>query len=392
MLVHTDCRHFDGYKPCRPHKRSGAHCADCAHYKPVGERILVLKLGAAGEVIRCTPILHYLKAHYPAASIVWVTDFPDLIPDGWVDAVLKPTWQTAEWVRAQRWSLVLSLDKDITPCAMARQLHADCLKGFTLDDLGRIVPADADAERKWQTGIFDDRMKACTRHYVEEIFEICGWPWAGEEYILPRLAPTDLQAIPGHGPIVGLNTGAGPVWPTRIWPQRHFESLIDRLQGLGLRPVLLGGPDEHARNLALAGSTGAPYPGVRPLREFLTVLDACDVIVTAVTMALHMAIGLRKRIVLFNNVFNRHEFHLYDRGEILEPRLPCLACYKRRFDAGCPVPDCMAAIAVADVERAVLRQVALLAPTRPTAPSPLVPVAGAQAEAPGPEVLTHASA
>jgi heptosyltransferase-2 len=64
-------------------------------------------------------------------------------------------------------------------------------------------------------------------------------------------------------------------------------------------------------------------------------LDQCDLIVTAVTLALHFAIGLEKKIVLFNNIFNRYEFELYGLGEIIEPNLPCLGCYKSSCDQGC---------------------------------------------------------
>ncbi|HOW69381.1 MAG TPA: glycosyltransferase family 9 protein [Phycisphaerae bacterium] len=362
MIIHTDCRHFDGYKPCPPHKRSGAHCANCASYDSTSESILILKLGAAGEVIRCTPILRYLRQNHPSARLVWMTEFPDLIPDGWVDRIIRPTWQNAEWIRAQRWSLVLSLDKDPVTCAMARQLAADRVKGFSLDDRGRIVAADRDAARKWHTGLFDDLMKANTRHYVQEIFALCGWRYTGETYVLPDPEASEPIEIPGQGPVIGLNTGAGAAWPTRIWPEENFALLARELKQLGLRPLFLGGPDEHRKNLRLAGATGAAYAGTRPLRQFLGLVETCDVVVTAVTMALHIAIGLGKRIVLFNNVFNRHEFHLYGRGRILEPALGCLACYKSRFDSGCPVTNCMEQIAVGCVVAAVVEQVHQLDP------------------------------
>src|SRR3990172_8133912 len=44
-------------------------------------------------------------------------------------------------------------------------------------------------------------------------------------------------------------------------------------------------------------------------------------------MAMHIAIGLGKRIVLFNNIFNRNEFELYGKGIILEPSRPCRCFY-----------------------------------------------------------------
>ena len=362
MIVHTDCRHFDGYKPCKPHKRSGERCEECRAYEPAGESVLILKLGAAGEVIRCTPILRYLRKNLATARLVWVTEFPELIPDGWADKVIRPTWQNAEWIRAQRWNLVLSLDKDPTTCAIARQLSADQVKGFTLNEHGRIVAADQDALHKWHTGLFDDLMKANTRHYVQEIFEVCGWAYNGETYVLPEPQHGDSLDIPGDGPIVGLNTGAGAAWATRIWPEENFALLIRELKHRGLRPLLLGGPDEHDKNLRLARATGAAYAGTRPLRQFLGLVDTCDVVVTAVTMALHMAIGLGKRIVLFNNVFNRHEFHLFGQGRIIEPDLSCLACYKSRFDSACPVTNCMERISVDRVVAAVVEEARRLDP------------------------------
>ena len=65
------------------------------------------------------------------------------------------------------------------------------------------------------------------------------------------------------------------------------------------------------------------------------------------------AIALERPVILFNNIFNGHEFHLYGRGEILEPGLPCQGCYKARFDAKCPVANCMELIPPARVKDAV---------------------------------------
>ncbi len=53
-------------------------------------------------------------------------------------------------------------------------------------------------------------------------------------------------------------------------------------------------------------------------------------------MATHIAIGLNKKIVLFNNTFNAHEFELYGLGEILHPDFDC-TCY---YAAECP-NNCM---------------------------------------------------
>ena len=67
--VKTDCLDFKGYMPCEPHKEKGAVCETCDVYQPSGEKILILKLGAAGEVIRNTPLLHKIKEVYKNPKI-----------------------------------------------------------------------------------------------------------------------------------------------------------------------------------------------------------------------------------------------------------------------------------------------------------------------------------
>ena len=99
--------------------------------------------------------------------------------------------------------------------------------------------------------------------------------------------------------------------------------------------MLLGGPDEHERNLEIAGETQAFYPGHFALERFMGLVAACDGVITGVKMALHIALGLEKRVVLFDNIFNRHEFELNGRGEILEPSRPCRCYYRSQCDDPC---------------------------------------------------------
>ncbi len=121
-----------------------------------------------------------------------------------------------------------------------------------------------------------------------------------------------------------------------------------------MTPLLLGGEQEHEKNLRIARESGAHYLGHFPLRQFINLVDQCALVVTAVTMATHITIGLNKKIVLFNNIFNRHEFELYGLGEILEPDIPC-SCF---FAPVCP-NDCMRHIGVDRVHDACRRLLAI---------------------------------
>lgn len=353
-LTRTDCIFFDGYKPCAPHKLNGSICEECADFRPIGFRVIILKIGAAGEVIRNTPILRKLKKLYPNAEITWITNFPEFVPKSFVNRVLEYNWQNVQMLYEEEFDLMLSLDKEHHVCALANKIKATEKRGFLLDKLGKIVPAGNTAERKWLTGVFDDLMKANVKHYVEEIFEICGWRWQGEKYILEDyLLPPLSFKKDNKRQLVGLNTGAGSIWPTRIWPEESWAELIARLRDKNYQVLLLGGPDEHEKNLMLAQKTGAHYEGLKSFKEFIGLMSYCDIVVTAVTMALHIAIGLNKKIVLLNNIFNRHEFYLYGLGDIAEPDVPCKACYKRAFDSRCPVPNCMELISIDMVSSAI---------------------------------------
>ena len=89
MTVKTDCKFFKGDIPCIYHKKEGVKCENCKYYEPLKEKILIIKLGAAGDVIRTTPILRVLRKKYPYANITWLTDYPVLVPKKYVNNIIK---------------------------------------------------------------------------------------------------------------------------------------------------------------------------------------------------------------------------------------------------------------------------------------------------------------
>lgn len=335
----TECRWFRGDVPCKPHKLHGVHCvapdgSSCAHYERQTENILIIKLGALGDVIRTTPLLHRLRAEYPSARIWWVTLSPEIIPRV-VDVVLPLNAEHFPFLQATHFDIIFNLDKDREACGLMASLSADKKKGYTLVN-GKPSPIDDDAVHKFMTGVFDDLNKANTKSYPEEIFEICGFQFNGERYILDLDETGISWKLPRKKKIVGLNTGCGGRWTSRLWAEKNWVALAKQLKNAGYVPLLLGGEQEHDKNTRIARKSGATYLGHFPLKQFISLVNQCDLVVTAVTMAMHITIGLNKKIVLFNNIFNRHEFELYGLGKILEPEFDC-PCY---FAPVCP-NDCM---------------------------------------------------
>ncbi len=326
MIVKNDCLFFKGDIPCNPNKEFGYQCEDCPAYKKIEKHILIIKLGAIGDVIRTTPILRKLKKEYPNSHITWLTYSPAILSKEWIDRILTVNIESIELIKQIEFDWLINLDKDSLAISLAQQVNSKRKSGFIIDDFGHAKPISSDAEsHKWITGLFDEKSRENKKHYVQEMFEILGYNFNDEEYIL--FADKKFRWDLDHSKkIVGLNTGCGGRWTSRLWPNEYWIDLAGKLIDKGLEVILLGGEQEHEKNLLLAEQSRAKYLGHFSLPQFISLVDECDVVVTAVTMAMHIAMGLRKKTLIFNNIFNSNEFYLYGRGEVIEP-IPRCECY-----------------------------------------------------------------
>ncbi len=349
-----DCMHYVGDRPCRPHVESGYRCT-CIHFQEVKRRGIIIKLGAAGDVLRSTPLLRALDPFATGTKILWVTHSPELVPTEACEAV-RPTAATLARIEAGKWDFCWNLDKDPEACAIAAATKATKYRGYTLRD-GVPFPVDEAAWHKFATGIDDPYSRGNEQSYVEEIFDIVGLAYKSEEYWLRSPTPSAQarasELLPKTGAI-GLNIGAGKRWPSRIWPADYWIELIELLKSRGLAPVLLGGPEEVEMSARLVSETGCVASGVQPLEIFYAMIAQCKCVVTAVTMAMHLAIGARTPLVLLNNIFNPYEFELYGRGEIIGPPTPCECYYSGVCRTG---RKCITEIQPSTVCEAVLRSI-----------------------------------
>ncbi len=324
--IKINCRFFRGDIPCQPHKQHGVHCVDvngksCVHYDETTEKILVIKLGAAGDVIRTTPILQKLKNEFSNAIIFWLTYSPEMVPD-LADEILKFNEASITYLRSVKFDYIFNLDKDKEACALTSCLTGKEKRGFILKE-GAPFPADKNAEGKFMTGLFDDINKTNTKNYLEEIFEICGFEYSGERYNLPEFKSNKTWDIDKTKKVIGLNTGCSGRWTSRLWPEKYWTDLAIQLVDNGFEVIFLGGEQEDKKNKNFSKSSGGKYFGHYDLATFVNLMDQCDLIVTGVTMAMHIALGLNKKIVLFNNIFNPNEFELFGLGKIIQPDKEC---------------------------------------------------------------------
>ncbi len=334
MHFNPDCLHFLGHIPCKPHKTNGFHCENCPEYTPIEKKILIIKLGAMGDVIRTTPLITRYKSLYPNAKFTWITLFPDILPKGEIHEIYKLGIEASLYVTNTDWDIAINLDKEKEASALLKMVNAKEKYGYILKD-GVSQPVNELAQHKFDTGLFDDVSKANTKNYCTEIFELCGMEYAGEPYLLDNHADKGFQwNLPPNKKIIGLNTGCGDRWTTRLWSIEKWVELAKLIQDAGYYPLLLGGSQEHERNLEIQSGSGADYFGNFPLNQFINLIDHCDAVVTQVTMGMHLTLGLGKRIVLMNNIFNPYEFDLFDKGEIVQPPKPCQCFYLGKCKLG----------------------------------------------------------
>ncbi len=328
--VRQDCIFFRGGIPCVPNKKEGAVCT-CAAYRPISKRILLIKLGAIGDVIRTTPLVVKFRRLYPDCHITWLTLSPDVLPPAQINVILRPDAFPLFSIGNSQYDIAINLDKEKEACLLLAKVTATEKYGYTWQG-NELLPATPAAIPKLMTGFFDQLSQANTKSYLEEIFGICHLPFEKEPYFINRNERMSaawkaaIQQKAAGRTIVGLNTGCGPRWNTRLWPETTWMALSETLVEKNYFPVFLGGSLEHEKNQRMAEMTGAYYPGHFSLEEFIALTDATDLVVTQVSMMMHIATALQKKMVLMNNIFNPHEFELYGRGEIIGPSTGC-ECY-----------------------------------------------------------------
>jgi ADP-heptose:LPS heptosyltransferase len=332
---HSNCLHFKGDVPCKPHKLHGVKCDSCSFFKPIDKRILLIKLGAIGDVIRTTPLVVYYKSIYPNCKITWLTLTPAILPAGEIDEILAFNLESISYLQEASFDIAINLDKEKEACALLKKVDAKEKFGYTLFQ-NQASPVNHLAHHKYLTGIFDDVSQANTLSYCQEIFAICGLAYNGEKYLLDNHQDKhfDWAAIQKSKTVIGLNTGCGGRWTTRLWPADYFVELAKLLLDNDFEVILLGGEQEHERNTDIAFQSGAKYLGYFPLPQFINLIDQCDLVVTQVTMAMHLTLGLQKKIVLMNNIFNPYEFDLFGNGEIVMPNKDCACFYAGKCKLG----------------------------------------------------------
>lgn len=338
----TNCRHFNGYKPCA----LNASCdALCPCYSKVGSQILIVHLGALGAVVRSTGLLQSIKAKYPDSKLTWVTQKPAdhlLRSHPLVDRVLTTQVEDLLALSALSFDVAFVIDKSLVAAGVLKHTKVNQIYGFKADPVsGAILPATLAAEELWKIGL-DDHLKfrVNSKSELRLIIESLELPVPEKmSYHLPLTATEQeltqqkrkLWGDGGQLKIVGINTGCSDVIKyKKLTVQAHRDLLVKLMKNPQVQIVLLGGPEDSERNQQIADGLPVLISETKlGLREGLTSVAACDVVFTGDSLGMHMALSQNVWTVAWFGPTCAHEIDFFGAGEALLSKATCGPCWKR---------------------------------------------------------------
>jgi ADP-heptose:LPS heptosyltransferase len=319
--------------------------------------ILIVKLGALGDVINTLPLAIALKEKL-AARIHWVVaplSYPLIDKHEAVDrAILFDSRQWASsilslrrQIRSRKFDFVLDLQRILKSgliCCMAsgrRKIGFDrrrCKEMTWALPFERIPAANPQAHMVYQ--------------YLE-FGRYLGIQDVQLEWRIPSEGPVP-KNLPSE--YVVLNIGATK--PANRWTIEGFTSVARMVQQKYRLPsVLTGGPEDvpMAESIqALAGTAVQNWVGRTSLSGLVHILDASRLVVTCDTGPMHLSVALGKKVIaLFGPSDHRRTgpFH----GRVIRGKIDCAPCNH----SSCDSPACMTAIKAEHVLRVLSDQISL---------------------------------
>ena len=355
------------------HFHSAASDLPCSVSAPVLNspgKILIVRLGALGDIIHALPAQQQIHRRFPDCEIHWLVE-PHY--RGLLETVpgIHQVWtaDTKRWrrqprtasalvhlvraLRRERFDLALDFQGLIKSAFLARLSGAGRRMGFARERCREPAAAGFYTHKVRTSGV---------GHVIDLNLELAGTlgcagePTARVPFRIPvqadRYVQQRLQAAGGGRPVL-LNPGAG--WPTKRWPARKFARLGSEIRRRLNLPVLFTyGPGEEdlVREIQDCSRPGTVASFPTSILQLAALCRRACLMVAGDTGPLHLAVALGTPAVavMGPSIARRNgPFHPEDR--IVKRYLYCSDCNKR----SCGEFICMN-IPVEQVFRAVCRR------------------------------------
>ena len=345
------CKRYTGYKPCIPYKNCLTDgCQNDVISNRIGTKILIVALEGLGAVLSATTILHALKLKYPISTIHWITRENAqtiLLNNPFIDKIFIWNDEQRMIVRNISYDVLINTDKSNHACAFSLEVKSRKKLGFILNTDGIIIPVNKGALYNYSMGN-DDQLKfrKNKRTGIDILHETCELKFKKDEYVFrfsdeERAFIDEYRRSIKYDPdkiYIGFNTGCSPLFPNKkMTLEQHVKVIRRILVDQRAVIVLLGGQEDTERNIQILKSFSrddrkkiVATPTELGIRKGACFIDICDVIITGDSFGMHLAIALRKHVIVWFGVSCWTEIDLYGRGVKLFPKnLDCSPCWKK---------------------------------------------------------------
>ncbi|MCB9800515.1 MAG: lipopolysaccharide heptosyltransferase II [Candidatus Omnitrophica bacterium] len=337
------------------------------------KKILLIKLGAMGDLILITPSLRMIRNRYPKAHISLLVDkalAPLISTSPYLNEVimidrkkLSKVGYLLKWAKKlRRESFDLSVDFQNTKWThlLSALSGIPARYGFARGKFGFLVNRP---DKNFETvdAPVKHQFRILTKLGISKLDDELELPLDAEaedriEQLLTRKNEMSLS------PRVGFVMESSEHWPTKRWPFEHFRQLAGELvRKCDCDIVLIGSgqePEKAEELRALHPHKILNLSGKTNLKDLVSLIKRLDVIVTGDTAPLHVAAAVGTRIVsFFGPTDPRRHMPPAEDSIVLTRHLACQPCYS----GVCRMEEqlaCMKKISVQEVFNAVLKQLA----------------------------------
>lgn len=336
-----NCKSFMGNHACDMVKYNNMeNCEACNFYEQYTKKILIIKLGATGDVLRTTTLLQAIKAKYGNPIIYWLTtEYNKAILENntFVDKILVHNNDTILRIQQEKFDVLYSLETDTPGTLLANLVKAEEKYGYYFHEDGHPATFNQAADYYLETQFSERLNKENRKTYQEMMFEAMELKYNKEDYIL-RLGEKELNyaknfysiyGITEKDFLIGINLGAGTRWPSKNWNKDKILELIKRIKReSNYKIIILGGQNEEKtmayfmeqlRKESMQAIFNNPN---NSLREFISLINRCDIVITMDSLAMHIALALKKKTVAL--FFTTPPWEIEEYGRIKKISSPLL--------------------------------------------------------------------
>ena len=242
------------------------------------QNILIIKTGAAGDVVRTTSLLNILKG-----NIYWIVDpknkliFPDSFPGL---HVLTPADIENSNLRNIEFDLVLSLEEELWCAQLASSVSAKKLIGVHFNHDGLTYSAqssgwyDMSLISKKGKAVANALKKSNPFPFQHWLFNMTGSTFTNQSYAIHQNSA--IKKIDG---LVGIESRVGYTWPNKHWA--GYECLEKEITALGY----------HVKYFRQREN----------IRDYFDDIASCSSIISGDSLPMHVALAYKiPCIAIFN--------------------------------------------------------------------------------------------